>query len=189
MSPLPLSAPLVSTVTGGACVLAVAADPDEHETIAAHSAAVPSAAATPNFTRTSQTIRRPAGNSPSRPITSNSPRRSRHATTSYRWSGERACRDDRGAPVTASIRRFTRSRERLLRAIHLDPNPPTRSSPSHRQGRAGGRPPAFDSARYKERSTVERCFSKLRQFRAVATRYDKRDFMYQATVDVASIRI
>jgi transposase len=30
---------------------------------------------------------------------------------------------------------------------------------------------------------------KLKQFRAVATRYDKRDFMYQVTVDVASIRI
>ena len=29
----------------------------------------------------------------------------------------------------------------------------------------------------------------LRQFRAVATRYDERDFMYQATVDVASIWI
>ena len=57
------------------------------------------------------------------------------------------------------------------------------------RGRAGGRPPAFDAARYQERNTVERCFSKLKQFRAVATRYDKRDFMYQATVDVASIRI
>ena len=50
-------------------------------------------------------------------------------------------------------------------------------------------PPAFDPGRYKERNTVERCFSKLKQFRAVATRYDKRDFMYQGTVDVASIRI
>ena len=57
------------------------------------------------------------------------------------------------------------------------------------RGRAGGRPPAFDTGRYKERNTVERCFSKLKQFRAVATRYDKRDFMYQATIDVASIRI
>jgi transposase len=35
----------------------------------------------------------------------------------------------------------------------------------------------------------ERCFGKLEQFRAVATRYDKREFMYQATVNVASIRI
>ena len=57
------------------------------------------------------------------------------------------------------------------------------------RGRAGGRPPAFDARRYKERNTVERCFSKLKQFRAVATRYDKRDYMYQATIDVASIRI
>ena len=36
---------------------------------------------------------------------------------------------------------------------------------------------------------MERCFSKLKQFHAVATRYGKRDYMYQATVDVASIRI
>jgi transposase len=57
------------------------------------------------------------------------------------------------------------------------------------RGRVGGRPPAFDPGHYKERNTVERCFSKLKQSRAVATRYDKRDFMYQATVDVASIRI
>ena len=54
---------------------------------------------------------------------------------------------------------------------------------------AGGRAPAFDGARCKERNTVERCFSKLRQSRAVATRYGKRDCMYQATIDVASIRI
>ncbi len=40
----------------------VAAGPDEHETTAAHSAAVASAAATWNFTRTSETIRRPPKN-------------------------------------------------------------------------------------------------------------------------------
>jgi transposase len=61
----------------------------------------------------------------------------------------------------------------------------------HRQarGRAGGRPPAFDRERYKDRNTVERCFAKLKQFRAVATRFDKRELMYQGTVNVASIRI
>jgi transposase len=36
---------------------------------------------------------------------------------------------------------------------------------------------------------LERCFGKLKQFRAVATRYDKREAMYQGTVDLASIRI
>ncbi len=57
------------------------------------------------------------------------------------------------------------------------------------RGRHGGRPPAFDPVHYRERNTVERCFSKLKQFRAVATRYDKRKEIYQGTVDVASIRI
>ncbi len=36
---------------------------------------------------------------------------------------------------------------------------------------------------------VERCFAKLKQFRAVATRYDKRERIYQGTIDVASISI
>ena len=39
------------------------------------------------------------------------------------------------------------------------------------RGRAGGRPPVFDASWYKKRNTVERSFSKLKQFRAVATRY------------------
>jgi transposase len=58
-----------------------------------------------------------------------------------------------------------------------------------RRGSRGGRPPAFDHGRYKDRNTVERCFGKLKQFRAVATRYDKREQIYQGTIDVATIRI
>ena len=42
-----------------------------------------------------------------------------------------------------------------------------------KRGSAGGRPPAFDAERYKDRNTVERAFNKLKAFRAVATRYDK----------------
>jgi transposase len=36
---------------------------------------------------------------------------------------------------------------------------------------------------------VERYFSKLKHFRAVATRYDKRERIYQGTIDVATLRI
>ena len=36
---------------------------------------------------------------------------------------------------------------------------------------------------------MERCVNKLKAFRAVATCYDKRERIYQGTVDVASIRI
>jgi transposase len=59
----------------------------------------------------------------------------------------------------------------------------------HNRGSHGGRPPAFDRGQYKDRNTAGRCFGKLKQFRAVATRYDKREFMYQGTVDLASIQI
>jgi putative transposase len=46
---------------------------------------------------------------------------------------------------------------------------------AHRKakGSAGGRPPTFDAVIYKQRNTVERGFSRLKQWRGVATRYDK----------------
>jgi transposase len=62
------------------------------------------------------------------------------------------------------------------------------ASRAHR-GSRGGRPPRFDPEHYKQRNTVERCINKLKQFRAVATRYDKREYVFAGTVDVASIRI
>ncbi|WP_406108593.1 hypothetical protein [Micromonospora globbae] len=43
--------------------------------------------------------------------------------------------------------------------------------------------------RIRQRNVVERAINKLTQFRTVATRYDKREFMYQAAVDVATMKI
>jgi putative transposase len=39
------------------------------------------------------------------------------------------------------------------------------------KGSTGGRPPAFDTALYGLRNTVERGFNRLKQWRGVATRY------------------
>jgi transposase len=58
-----------------------------------------------------------------------------------------------------------------------------------KKGSAGGRPPAFDPDRYRDRNTVERAVNKLRGHRAVATRYDKRDYIYRGTLTVAAITI
>jgi transposase len=58
-----------------------------------------------------------------------------------------------------------------------------------RRGSRGGRPPVFDQTLYKGRNTVERAVNKLRAIRAVATRYDKRDYIYRGTITVAAIRI
>ncbi|MFF8300237.1 MULTISPECIES: IS5 family transposase [Streptomyces] len=53
-------------------------------------------------------------------------------------------------------------------------------------GRQGGRPPAFDRETYRRRNTVERCFSRLKHFRGIATRYDKTTASFEAAVSLAS---
>ncbi len=49
--------------------------------------------------------------------------------------------------------------------------------------------PPFNKRLYRKRNLVERFFNKLRHYRAVATRYDKRDDNYLACVKLASVRI
>ena len=49
--------------------------------------------------------------------------------------------------------------------------------------------PSFSGWLYRQRNAVERFFSKIKHFRAVATRYDKRDDNVLASVQLASIRI
>jgi transposase len=41
------------------------------------------------------------------------------------------------------------------------------------KGSKGGRPPGFDAELYRLRNTVERSFSRFKQWRGLATRYDK----------------
>ncbi len=57
-----------------------------------------------------------------------------------------------------------------------------------RRGRAGGRPPVFDPVAYRRRNVVERCFQRLKQYRAIATRYDKTATSYQGMlVDLSTL--
>ncbi|MFI6154338.1 IS5 family transposase [Kitasatospora sp. NPDC051170] len=55
------------------------------------------------------------------------------------------------------------------------------------RGSRGGRPPGFDRRIYRLRNVVERCFGRLKQWRGLATRYDKTRESYQAAITIASI--
>ncbi|PNE39467.1 transposase [Streptomyces noursei] len=72
---------------------------------------------------------------------------------------------------------------------HVIPEKSDTKSARLRRGSRGGRPPGFDKTRYKARNTIERAINKLKHFRAVATRYDKRGYVFLGTVTAAALLI
>jgi transposase len=58
-----------------------------------------------------------------------------------------------------------------------------------RRGSKGGRPRGFDPETYKGRNVVERCFNKIKQWRGLATRYDKTARAYLAGLTLAAALI
>jgi transposase len=48
---------------------------------------------------------------------------------------------------------------------------------------------AYDKVLYKERNVIERFFNKLKQFRRIATRYDKLLVNFMGVVKIAAIAI
>ena len=56
-----------------------------------------------------------------------------------------------------------------------------------KRGAKGGRPVGFDAEDYKNRNVVERGFNKLKNWRGLATRYDKHALIYRGGMVLASI--
>jgi len=57
----------------------------------------------------------------------------------------------------------------------------------HKSNERHGSKASFDKELYKLRNVVERLFNRLKQFRRIATRYEKRAHNYKAMLVVASI--
>jgi transposase len=58
-----------------------------------------------------------------------------------------------------------------------------------RRGAKGGRPVGYDTEAYKRRNVVERSFNVFKQWRALATRYDKFALTYRGGVVLRAITI
>ena len=66
--------------------------------------------------------------------------------------------------------------------------PERRDQRERREGQPG-RPPDFDAVLYARRNVVERCVGRLKQWRGVETRYEKRAANYRAAVVIAALVI
>jgi transposase len=77
----------------------------------------------------------------------------------------------------------------LLRRRGIPHTIPERSDQRERRARRPGRPLAFDRERYRRRNVVERCFNRLKQWRGVATRFEKRADNYRTMLTIASLML
>ena len=66
---------------------------------------------------------------------------------------------------------------------------PERDDQRARRATRPGRKPAFDREAYRRRNVVERCVNRLKQFRGIATRFEKRAANFRAMAVVASLTI
>jgi transposase len=121
-----------------------------------------------------------------------------HDTTMFAQltDGLRVARSGPGRPRTrpdyllADKAYSSRAARDLLRRrgiAHTIAEPDDQKANRRRKGSAGGRPIGFDSARYAQRNTIERGFCQLKQWRGLATRYDKHASNYAAAVSLAAL--
>ena len=76
---------------------------------------------------------------------------------------------------------------RLLRRRGISHTIPERKDQKERRAGRAGRRAGFNREAYRRRNVVERCVNRLKQWRGVATRYEKRAVNYRAMVVIASL--
>ena len=80
----------------------------------------------------------------------------------------------------------TRERLRAEGSRTRSRNDRTSRTAGRAKGSKGGRPPGFDPQIYAKRNTVERGYLRLKQWRGIATRYDKHALTFLGGVILAT---
>jgi len=93
----------------------------------------------------------------------------------------------RGDKAYSSRAIRTQLRDRGIAAVI--PQPSDQIGHRKRRGSAGGRPAAFDKEDDKGRNVVERNFNTFKQWRGLATRYDKLALTYRGGVVLRAVTI
>lgn len=94
--------------------------------------------------------------------------------------GRPRTRPDRLRGDKAYSSRAIRTHLRGRGILAVIPEPADQIRHRQRRGPRGGRPPAFDASDYRNRNVIERRFCHLKQWRGLATRYDKLAIVYRA---------
>ncbi len=84
-------------------------------------------------------------------------------------------------------RRAIRAELRRRGIAAVIPEPSDQIAHRKRHGSKGGRPPAFDTADYEGRNVIERGFNNTKQWRGLATRYDKLATAYRGAAILRAI--
>lgn len=98
----------------------------------------------------------------------------------------------RPGAVAADKAYSSRGNRAYLRKRHIKaviPEKKDQSANRKKKGSRGGRPISHDAHLYKERNTVERLINRLKDWRGIATRYDKTPESYLAGLELRASMI
>lgn len=98
-------------------------------------------------------------------------------------------RPDRVRADKAYSSRAIRAELRRRGIAAVIPEPADQIAHRKRRGSHGGRPPAFDALDYKGRNVIERGFNNTKQWRGLATRYDKLAIVYRGAAILRAITL
>ncbi len=110
---------------------------------------------------------------------------------SYGWPGPKPGRPRTTPLALRGDKAYSaRGHRALLRSrgiVAVIPEPSDQAGHRKRRGARGGRPVGYDVEDYKQRNVVERFFNRMKDWRGLASLYDKHALVYRGGVVLAAI--